>query len=211
MKYRLLLRRVLGVLCAVLASVRLGSARPSAPKPTDPRPLNCSSTFIGASEDRTRSTPEELQAADTTPDDDFEDLVMQDHVQPSPSSSTGIKQSSYSYPNISVYYYASVESDYFDYYYEEPVDSFSTLEPSQDDPTAGGYQSPPGLARGAKLKLIKTPRRQPPEYMLELYERFSKAATPATTRTLQEKAAEVTSDLGADIVRSFPNINKEGQ
>ena len=210
MKYRLLLRRVLGVLGVVLASVRLGLARPSAPKASDPHSLNCSSISTRVSDHHTRSTSEELQAVDVTRDDDFEDLVVHDHVTPSPSSSANSTQP-YSYHNVSLYYYASVESNYFDYYYEDPEDTFSTLEPSHEDQTAGGYQPPPGLARVAKLKLIKTPRRQPPEYMLELYDRFSKAASPVTTRSPEKGSPEVSPDLGADIVRSFPNINKEGQ
>lgn len=210
MKYRLLLRRVLGVLGVVLASVRLGLARPSAPKASDPHSLNCSSISTRVSDHHTRSTSEELQAVDVTRDDDFEDLVVHDHVTPSPSSSANSTQP-YSYPNVSLYYYASVESNYFDYYYEDPEDTFSTLEPSHEDQTAGGYQPPPGLARVAKLKLIKTPRRQPPEYMLELYDRFSKATSPVTTRSPEKGSPEVSPDLGADIVRSFPNINKEGQ
>lgn len=136
---------------------------------------------------------------------------MQEHAQPSPPSSTNSNQSYSYYPKLSDYYYSATESNYFDYYYEDLEDTFSDSEPSDDGRATEQYQPPPGLNRVAKLKLIKTPRRQPPEYMLELYDRFSKAATPVTTRTPQEGASEVSPDLGADIVRSFPNINKEGQ
>jgi hypothetical protein len=119
-----------------------------------------------------------------------------------------------------------VISDYFDYYYEEFSEADETGQSSLRN--GGGsrgenqQQSPPGLNRLAKLKLVKTPRRQPPEFMLELYDRFSKGGvgmitSPAPTWTpeAEDYSQEVHDGpelaLGADIVRSFPNINKEGK
>lgn len=95
---------------------------------------------------------------------------------------------------------------YIDYYYEEM--DFSLLEMLSDNRTAGSMP-PPGLSRVAKLKLIKTPRRKPPEYMLDLYDRFSRLAPPVTAKTTPS-GPDIDEDLPADIVRSFPNINKEG-
>jgi hypothetical protein len=119
-----------------------------------------------------------------------------------------------------------VTSDYLDYYYEEFIKADETGQSSHGN--GGGsrgqhqQQSTPGLNRVAKLKLVKTPRRQPPEFMLELYDRFSKGGvamltSPAPTWTpeAEDYSQEVHDSpelaLGADIVRSFPNINKEGK
>lgn len=109
---------------------------------------------------------------------------------------------------------APMSDDYVDYYYYQEMDyGYADTGASPDNHTTRRHPSSE-TNKIAKLKLIRRPRRHPPEYMLDLYDRFSRAhAAPAGLKTTsaapEDDIAE--DDLSADIVRSFPNINKEGK
>ena len=202
MKYRAILRRVVGVLCVVLLTARVGWARPSGPDTTYPPPVNCSTSWTPERRPRNSPSAQDVEV-DPVLDDDFQDLDLSSSRFDTPSSGSSWRSKPL--------YLTAADGEYFDYLYEEPGDSLSDFDHVPDGGPTPQHQPPPGLNRVAKLKLLKTPRRQPPEYMLELYDRFSRGKVPMPSRNPKGTTGNDDSDLGADIVRSFPNINKEGE
>ncbi|KAL8574450.1 hypothetical protein ACOMHN_041219 [Nucella lapillus] len=217
MKYCVSLRWVFSVMGLVLINVQTGWMRPASSGAGYSPPLNCSTPpdWGSPSGGRPRTPPEDFNNVDFA--EEVEDISVTRRSSPSGHSDPTPPQYNYlnSSPQTTIpdFYYLEKGPEYFDYYYYE--DSALTDEGVDEGQTIQ-YQPPPGLHnRVAKLKLMKTPRRQPPEYMLELYDRLSRAKPPLTTRSPskeEEEEAQEEPDLTtADIVRSFPNINKEGE
>lgn len=85
---------------------------------------------------------------------------------------------------------------YDDYDNEDDADDMEDTEVEIEDISLENMP-PPGLASIGAEGIIRDPHRDPPEYMMDLYNRFS-ASKPYIHPT-------------SNIVRSFMNVNQEGR